>query len=292
MIQSMTGYGRGVSRSDAGQVTAEMKAVNHRYCELQSRCPRRFAPLEERLRSYLTEALGRGKIDLYIKTEQGEESGADLHINKALARRYREEIRNLAEELDLAMDFGVSGLIAIPGVLSTEEREEAPEELWLVLREAVDGALAQLTDMRKAEGERLALDFSARLDGLETLRAELLAHSDTVVEHYRQRLTARIGELMGQQPVDENRLVQEVAMFADRACIDEELVRLDSHFRQFRALLASDEPVGRKLDFLCQEIHREVNTVGSKANDSAMTKIVVEMKSEVEKLREQVQNVR
>jgi len=292
LIQSMTGYGRGVSRSDGGAVTAEMKAVNHRYCEVQSRCPRRFSPLEERLRSYLTETLGRGKIDLYIKVEQGEDAGADLRINKDLARRYREEIRDLAEDLDLAMDFGVSGLIALPGVLSAAEREEAPEAAWLVLREAVDDALSQLTEMRVAEGKRLALDFCDKLELLESLRTDLLGYAGAVVDNYRQRLAARIGELMGQQPVDENRIIQEVAMIADRAGVDEELVRLDSHFRQFRALLEAEEPVGRKLDFLCQEINREVNTVGSKANDLSMTKIVVEMKSEVEKLREQVQNVR
>jgi uncharacterized protein (TIGR00255 family) len=165
------------------------------------------------------------------------------------------------------------------------------EAAWQDLIEAVDAALGHVAEMRKAEGSRLYDDFINRLEYLEGLRQSLTGYAPGVVANYRKKLSARINELMGQQPVDENRLVQEIAMIADRACVDEELVRLDSHFRQFRELLAVDEPVGRKLDFLCQEILREINTVGSKAGDLAMTKAVVEMKSELEKLREQVQNI-
>jgi uncharacterized protein (TIGR00255 family) len=201
-------------------------------------------------------------------------------------------MRELAEALDIPMNHGVAEIIALPGILSVEDAAEETEEAWVLLLAPVDDALSHVLAMRCTEGSRLSTDFHGRLDYLEKLRQELLGYAAGVVENYRSKLEARISELMGQQPVDESRLALEVAMIADKAGVDEEIVRLDSHFRQFQDLLDSDQAVGRKLDFLCQEIHREVNTIGSKANDLSMTRIVVEMKSELEKLREQVQNIR
>ena len=313
MIQSMTGFGRGESVAGNRRIAVEIKAVNHRYSEVQIRLPRRYNALEERLRQQLAASLPRGKADMFIKAENTEAAGAsgavgaengaigdggdggasdaDVRIDKALALKYHSKVRDLAETLQIPMDFGLTELLALPGVLTVEETAEDMEEAWAMLAEPVEAAIGHVLAMRRAEGGRLAADFLQRLECLEGLRQSLLGYAADVVENYRQRLAARIAELMGKAPVDENRLVQEVAMFADRAGVDEELVRLDSHFRQFRELMDADEPVGRKLDFLCQEMHREINTVGSKANDLAMTKVVVEMKGELEKLREQVQNV-
>jgi uncharacterized protein (TIGR00255 family) len=197
----------------------------------------------------------------------------------------------MAETLGVPMDVAISDLIQLPGVMSPEDTDQEPDEAWKPLSAAVDEALSHVLDMRKKEGSNLAGDFVKRLDYLSSLRTELLEYSSGVAETYRQRLSARVAELTEKQPVDESRIAQEVAMFADKASVDEELVRLESHFAQFLDLLDSNQPVGRKLDFLCQEILRETNTIGSKANELSMTKIVVEMKSELEKLREQVQNV-
>lgn len=291
MIQSMTGFGRGDSAAGGHRIVAELRSVNHRYSEIQIKVPKRYYALEERLRQYLAASLSRGKTDLYIKAEYGEGAGQEIRIDKALALKYHEAIWDLANSLEAPMDFSLRDLIALPGVLIAEDAAEEAEEAWLLLKPAVDMAVDQLLEMRRAEGGRLAVDFKKRLDYLAELRESLLEFSRGVVENYRQRLIARIGELTGQPPVDESRLAQEIALFADKAAVDEEMVRLQSHFQQFRELLDEDQPVGRKLDFLCQEIHREINTIGSKANDLAMTKIVVEMKGELEKLREQVQNI-
>lgn len=291
MIQSMTGFGRGEVTAGGRQITVEIKSINHRYCEVQVKLPKKYNALEDKLRQYLTGALSRGKIDLFIKTEDREGSSQEMRIDKGLALKYHNEIRDLAASLSIPMNLGVAELIALPGIMAIEDATEEMDEVWQALQSSLEKALNHLIAMRQAEGARIAADFFQRLSYLEELRGQLLAFAPAVVENYRQRLTTRISELLGQQPLDENRLVQEIAMFADRASVDEELVRLDSHFRQFRELLDSGQPVGRKLDFLCQEMNREINTVGSKANDLAMTKIVVEVKSELEKLREQVQNI-
>ena len=291
MIQSMTGYGRGECAAEGRRITAEIKSVNHRYNEIQVKLPRRYGPLEEKLRQRLAISVSRGKTDLFIKEVINETLSQDVRVNHGLAKRYQETLQGLAEDLSLPLDLGVAGIIALPGVLAVEDTEEGLEEAWGLLIAPVDMALSRLIEMRKVEGNRLAEDFRQRLTVLEGLRQGLLGYADSVVDQYRQRLTARIAELTGQPPVDESRIAQEVAIIADKASVDEELVRLDSHFRQFRELLDDNQPIGRKLDFLCQEINREINTVGSKANDLSMTKVVVEMKSELEKLREQVQNI-
>jgi uncharacterized protein (TIGR00255 family) len=291
LIQSMTGFGRDEVIEGGRQIIAEIKAVNHRYGEIQVKLPKKYNRLEDKFRQYLAAALSRGKIDLFIKVEDREGSGQEMRIDKGLALKYHNKIRDLADSLGIPMNLGAAELLALPGVMALDEETEEMEAAWQALLLPVDRALGQLMAMRTAEGARLAADFRQRLTYMEELRRQLAAYAPGVVESYRQRLTARIGELLDRQPADENRLLQEIAMFADRASVDEELVRLESHFRQFGDLLDSRGPVGRKLDFFCQDINREINTTGSKSNDLAMTKIVVELKSELEKLREQVQNI-
>ena len=250
MIQSMTGFGRGEYTAGARQISVEIKSINHRYSEFSIKLPRKYAALEERTRQRLAKVISRGKVDVFIKTEDREGSEREMNIDKGLAAKYHEKIQDLALTLDLPMDLGVSQLIGMPGVMSIDEAAEEIEEVWAQLEKPLEEALEHLLAMRTSEGGRLAGDFLARLDYLEELRARLLAKSPLVVENYRQKLANRIADLLGQQPVDESRLVQEVAMFADRASVDEELVRLDSHFKQFRELVQADQPVGRKLDFL------------------------------------------
>ncbi len=292
MIQSMTGYGWAVSSGDMRQVTAELKAVNHRYCEVQIKLPKRYGKIEEKLRQYLAEKLDRGKIDLYIKVEAVGENSARLRVDKDLAARYHNAALEIAEEVGVPLNLSAFEMISLPGVISADDDTEDMEAAWNLIGPVVDEALCQLVNARETEGRRLAGDFHGRLTLMEAYRLKLLDYASSVVENYRKRLQARISELLGQQAVDESRLAQEAAMIADRAGVDEELVRLSSHFIQFRELLDADEPVGRKLDFICQEINREINTIGSKANDIQMTKIVVELKSELEKLREQTQNIK
>jgi uncharacterized protein (TIGR00255 family) len=287
----MTGFGRSESEDGGPRLTVEIKAINHRYSELQLKLPKRYGALEERLRRRLADALGRGKVEIFVKIEEREGDGKEMRVDNLLALKYHNKIRDLARSLDIPLNLGVAELLALPGVMTIDETEEEIELAWRRLEPPTERALAQILAMRRTEGDRLAEDFARRLVYLEELRRRLLTFAPASVENYRQRLRGRLAELLTQQPVDESRLAQEVAMFADRVGVDEELVRLDSHIRQFQGLLAGEGQVGRKLDFLCQEMNREINTVGSKAHDLGMTRIVIEMKNELEKLREQVQNI-
>jgi uncharacterized protein (TIGR00255 family) len=291
LIQSMTGFGRGECSSEKQQITVEIKAVNHRYSEIQVKLPRKYIFLEERLRRYVAAALSRGKIDVFIKIEDRLGGDQEMYIDKELAVKYYKKILELAADLNMPKDYSVHELLQLPGVLNIEESEIEAEQVWALMQPAMDEALAQLIEMRRQEGHKLAVDFEQRLDLLEQYRQKLLSRAPLVVEAYRLKLQNRIKELLGDDVGDENRVAVETALFADRASIDEELVRLESHIQQFKQMLQETQAIGRKLDFLCQEMNREVNTIGSKANDLDITRLVVEMKSELEKLREQVQNI-
>jgi uncharacterized protein (TIGR00255 family) len=286
----MTGFGRGEQVTETKQITIEIKAVNHRYSEVQVKLPRKYALIEEKLRRHVADALSRGKVDVFVKVE--ERSGVDkgMSIDRDLAVKYYEKIHELAVELALPMDLGVNGVLQLPGVLVLADTEEVSDQVWADFQPALDTALGQMIAMREFEGQKLAVDFQERLAYLETLRLSLIDLAPKVVEAYGERLRQRIQELQAEELVDQNRLAVEIALFADRASVNEELVRLDSHIHQFQSLIKT-QGIGRKLDFLCQEMNREVNTIGSKGNDLEITRIVVELKSELEKLREQVQNV-
>ena len=276
--------------TETKQVTVEIKSVNHRYNEIQVKMPRKYTYLEDKARRYVAGALSRGKVDVFIKVTAADTDKA-MNLDKQMAVKYHSKILDLAEELNIPMDLGISALIQMPGVMAIDESDEEMEAVWAEMKPGIDDAMTQLLAMRQIEGEKLAADFKERLDYLETLRKQLLERSPAVVVNYRERLRSRIKELLEDDAVDENRIAVETALFADRASINEELVRLDSHIHQFLIMIKDKQAVGRKLDFLCQEMNREVNTTGSKANDLEITHIVVEMKSELEKLREQVQNV-
>ncbi len=287
----MTGFGRGEASGDAGRVTVEIKAVNHRFCEVVFRMPRQFSALEDRGRKLIQSKVARGRFEVYVAWEPSAEARA-VKVDKDLALAYYNALRQLAEEIGSNQELSLDTLAKLPEVLSVEEGELTDDEIWALLEPALTQAMAGLITMREREGAILAADLAERLDRIEAFRSAALQRAPQVVEEYRQRLTRRLEELLPPtNPVDPQRLAQEVALFADRADVTEELQRLASHIGQFRQALQSDEAVGRKLDFLVQELGREINTIGSKANDAELTAAVVAAKSELEKIREQVQNL-
>lgn len=294
MASSMTGYGRGEASGNDRRVSVEIKSINNRYCDLQIRLPRVLAALENRIREEITRQVARGKVDVFINYEDNSAEAFRVKCDIGLARAYAAALREIAAAADVpdALNAGVLGRYS--DVLQVEPATLDPESIWTLLREALLSALTALSDMRRLEGERLVRDIRSRSDSLKSLCCEIAERAPLVVDDYRVRLTARIDELLGDKAAeffDAQRLAGEVALFADKCAIDEELVRLESHLVQLDDILSLDEPIGKKLDFLVQEINREINTIGSKANDLELTRRVVSLKSELEKIREQIQNL-
>jgi len=291
MIKSMTGFGHGEYSEDGREFTVEIKTVNHRYSDVFIKMPRQISFLEDRVRGMVSKAVSRGKIDVYITYSNTGEGARMVSYDESLAKAYISAVEALRDTFGLKDDISVSLISKYPDVLKVEQPEEDGEVLWEGLSIAVENALASLIEMRQNEGEELKKVLLERVEYIEGLIGEISRRAPEVPKEYKQKLEARIKELIEQQNIDENRLLTEVAFFADRASIDEELVRLSSHMSQMRETLGLDQPVGRKLDFLVQEMNREVNTIGSKANDLEITKAVLEIKSEIEKIREQIQNI-
>ncbi len=291
MVSSMTGYGRGEAEGEGKQLTVELKAVNHRFLETVIRLPRQYSPLEERIKRLIQEQVSRGRIEVYLNFKETGEIKRFIKVDKDIAVAYDKALEDLAKTLRASYSSDVYRLISLPEVVSVEEREEDLDALWGVCSRALEQALAAFVKMRKQEGERLREDLIHRLDRIAQCIKEIEVRQPLVVQDYQEKLRQRISELLHEVPLDENRLANEAAVFADRISITEELVRLASHLAQFKASLNLPEPVGRKLDFLTQELNREINTVGSKANDFEIGRTVVEVKSEIEKIREQVQNL-
>lgn len=291
MVRSMTGFGRGVATGEIGKITVEMKAVNHRFSEVVFRMPRQFNALEDQAKRSILTQVTRGRVDVFISWEAAAKAKG-VKVDKELALAYHRALKELAGEIESKSELSLDTLARLPDVLSVQEGEVTDEGLWLVLEPAVAEALTNLIAMREREGAALVKDLAERLDKIESFRQAARERAPQVVEEYRQRLTRRLEELLPQgNAVDPQRLAQEVALFADRCDITEEIQRLGSHIAQFRQALTEGDAIGRKLDFLVQELGREVNTIGSKANDAAMTANVVAAKSELEKIREQVQNI-
>jgi uncharacterized protein (TIGR00255 family) len=291
MPRSMTGFGRGDATGNAGRIVVEIKAVNHRFSEVVFRMPRQFGALEEQARKLILAAVSRGRVDVFV-TWEAPARARGVQVDKELAMAYYSTLNELGKKIGSKSELTLDTLAKLPDVLKVAEGEITPEELWPAFETALVQAIASLVAMREREGLSLAADLTARLGRVEGLRAVVAKVAPQVAEEYRNRLTRRLDELLPPgNAVDPQRLAQEVAIFADRSDISEELQRLGSHIAQFRETLDGGEAVGRKLDFLVQELGREVNTIGSKANDAAITIQVVEAKSELEKIREQVQNL-
>ena len=290
-MRSMTGYGRASLERDGRELTLELKTVNHRFLDLNIRLPRALLFLEDGLRKGLNARLSRGHVDVFINYRNVREDAREVTLDGALLKAYARAMDEAALLVPgVKDDRALTRLVSMPDVLTVAERSEDQESVTALCADALNLACDALEQMREREGESIGRDLAAKVDNLERIAGEIAGRAPGVVKDYQQRLNERIAELL-QSPPDPQRLAQEVAIFADRAAIDEELVRLSSHFAQFRHLLAASEPVGRKLDFLVQEMNREVNTIGSKASDLEIGKRVVEAKAEIEKIREQVQNI-
>lgn len=291
MLRSMTGYGYYEYQSEDIRMSVELKSVNHRYCDVFIRLPRQLSCFEENLRSLITNRISRGKLDVFINWENIGEGDKEVILDSNLARAYYESMSKLAEELGLREDISSSTLARFPEILRIEKKEGDSDETLAILQDAVNKAIDMLVQMRETEGEKLYKSLVEISRTAEEYIKKLADRAPFVTSEYKEKLSARIKELLDNNIVDESRLAMEVALFADKCSINEELTRLESHIEQFRDIMKMEGPVGKKLDFLVQEMNREVNTIGSKANDLKITKNVVELKSEIEKIREQIQNI-
>ncbi len=291
MIRSMTGYGRAQRQIDGRDITVEIKSVNHRFFEFSARVPRMYGYVEEKLKSYIQSLISRGKVEVGVTLQSFDAGNVSVEINRELAGAYVRSLRDLGHEFHLQDDLTLSSVSRFADIFTVSKEPEDEEAIWSAVKTVADEAVAKFVNMRTVEGERLKADLLARLAFIESRVAVVVEQSPRTVEAYRERLAAKIAEVLADRQIDEARVITEAAIFADRIAVDEETVRLSSHIAQFRDILTHDEPVGRKLDFLVQEINREVNTIGSKAQDVSIAQIVVDMKSEVEKIREQIQNI-
>jgi len=291
IMQSMTGFGRGTGRQEPYQATVEIATVNRKQAEVVIQLPRELAELEGRIRKVALEAISRGRAQISVKLDKPSASSAQVQVDRDLAQALQQALAQLGEALGRELTPTAGDLLRQPGLISTGEGETDVEAAWAAISPALDEALTALQGMRRGEGEHLRQDFLARLDMLQALAARIAELAPARPERQRELLLKRLADAGLELNLDDERLVRELALFADRCDISEELTRLDSHFAKFREYCDSAEPCGRPLDFLCQELFREFNTIGSKANDAAIAQTVVEAKTELEKIREQVQNV-
>lgn len=290
MIKSMTGYGKANQEIDFRKYQVEIKSVNHRYLDISVRLPRELNYLEDYIKKAISAKIKRGKIDIFITFENNSKEGKEIKINTQLAKNYIAELRKLANEENLLTDIQVTEIAKYPDVLSIQENQD-DEKIKFELLKVVEEATDNLIDMRKAEGEKIAEDLNKRLDIIQEKINELDKFSTGLIEEYVVKLEERIKQILKEQEIDKNRLAQEVVIYADKCSIQEEITRLNSHIAQFKNILQSDEAVGKKIDFIIQEMNRETNTIGSKSNSLDVTNGVIDMKTEIENLREQVQNI-
>lgn len=290
-MYSMTGYGKGTASDCGRELSVELKSVNHRFLDVSMRLPRVLSCLEDPIRTILSERLSRGHIDVFVNYRNTRSDSKTVRVDEVLLSEYVTAARKANEQLGLRDDLTLSNVLRLPDVTEIIPADEDSEALIALCRQAMYTALDALIVMRRNEGERLKAALSDGVDHMDAYREQILQRAPYVPEAYRQKLNERIESVLSDTEIDRARLATEVALFADRCCIDEELVRLKSHIAQFRSYLVSDEPVGRNMDFIVQEMNRECNTIGSKANDSELTAAVLSCKAEIEKLREQLQNV-
>ena len=291
MLKSMTGFGRCEIAEIERKITVEMKAVNHRYCDISIKMPKKLSFFEAGIRNVLKQYIGRGKIDIYITYEDYTENNVCVKYNADLAREYFENLEKMSKDFDIENDIRVSALSRYPEVFTLEEQTIDEHELWALVEEAVKSAAARFVETRIKEGEHLKQDIVAKLDGMLALVGFIETRSPEIVSEYRNKLMTKVTELLGDTKIEDSILVTEVTVFADKICVDEETVRLKSHIKNMKETLNDPDNVGRKLDFIAQEMNREANTILSKANDIEVTNKAIDLKTEIEKVREQIQNI-
>ena len=291
MIKSMTGYGKSEQTIDSLNVTVEIKSVNHRYFEFSARVPREYGFLEEKLKKYCNSLITRGKVECYVSVEDLEEREMEVNVNETLAAGYVKALKELSERFGLKDDISAVTLSRYPDVITLQKASEDGERLWNAVKTVAETAVSKFIEMRETEGSKLRGDILSRADYIIECVEFIEGRSPETVREYNEKLKQRMKELLGDAAVDEQRLLNEAAIYADKIAVDEETVRLRSHISQLREFMNSSEAIGRKLDFLVQEINREANTIGSKAQDVDIAKKVIAIKAEVEKIREQVQNI-
>lgn len=291
MIKSMTGFGRCEVAEGARKISVEMKSVNHRYLDVNIKMPKKLNYFEAAIRSELKNYIQRGKVDLFITYEDLTESNVCVKYNRELAAEYMKYLKQMEEDFALDNDIRVSTLSRYPEILTMEEQTVDEEELWLLLERAIKGAAEGFVETRIREGENLKVDLVSKLDGMLEHVDFITDRSPLIIAQYRQKLEEKVRELMGDAQIDDNRLLMEVTIFADKVCVDEELVRLRSHIETTRDTLLQGGSIGRKLDFIAQEMNREANTILSKTTDLEISNRAIELKTEIEKVREQIQNI-
>lgn len=291
MIKSMTGFGRSEIVKGNRKISVEIKSVNHRYLEAGIKMPKKLNVFESRMRDLLKKYATRGKIDIFINYEDDSESQVNLKFNQNIADEYVAIFNNMSEKYNLKNDMTVGGLARFPEVITMDEVQEDEEELWHFIEEAMKAALEQFVNTRILEGENLKKDLLGKLDHMEELVAFVEKRSPEIMKEYRSKLESKVKELLGDTTIDESRIATEVIIYADKICVDEETVRLRSHIEHARKCLNEDGGIGRKMDFIAQEMNREANTTLSKANDIEISNAAIDLKTEIEKVREQIQNI-
>lgn len=291
MLKSMTGFGRCEIANDNQKITVEMKSVNHRYCDINIKMPKKLSIFEAAIRNLLKKYIQRGKVDVFISYEDYTENNFVLKYNEELANEYFQVLKRMSERFGIDNDVKTSTLSRYPDVLTLEEQSVDTDELWSVLEDALNQACTQFVETRLVEGENLKNDLISKLDGMLTDVDYIEKRSPEIVAEHRQRLEAKVKELLGDSTIDENRIITETTIFTDKICVDEEIVRLRSHIAGTRQALIEGGSIGRKLDFIAQEMNREANTILSKANDLEVANHAINLKTEIEKVREQIQNI-
>lgn len=291
MIRSMTGFGRAVQEIDGYVITVELKSVNHRYFEFSSRVPRQYGFIEDKLKSFVNSRVSRGKVDCFVGIEALNTEAAQVAVNHTLAGAYNIALQEIADTYGAKQDWGAAAIARFPDVLVVRKAEEDEDKIWSYVQTVAAAALDKFVAMREVEGAKMKADVAGRAQTILDCVAFVEERSPQTVREYNEKLAARVHELLGYVTLDEGRLLQETAIFADKVAVAEETVRLRSHIAQLGKFLEAEEPIGRKMDFLVQEINREANTIGSKASDVAIAGKVIDIKAEVEKIREQIQNI-
>lgn len=291
VLKSMTGYGRNEAIEGGKKILCEIKSVNHRYSDYSVKVPRYYGFLEDKVRQYVSQFIKRGKIDIYVSVESFQEADREITINEELAKSYIDALKKLRDSFRLKDDISTMGVSRFPDIFVSERIEEDEDAIWEAVKKVLDPAIDAFVKMREREGSRIEEDLKARVLYMKSLAEKIEKRSPETVKEYKDKLYDKIKEVLENREVDEARVLTEVAIFADKVAVNEELVRLSSHFEEFFQIISAPEPAGRKLDFLIQEINREINTTGSKACDIEIAKTVVELKAETEKLREQIQNI-